>query len=113
MNFDEYQQRAMQTRIYRDEGWLVYPALKLAGEAGEVAQKIGKALYRDGDDGSRMAMVAALRDALMDELGDVLWYIAALCYDTDVSLDDVALRNLDKLADRAARGKLGGDGDGR
>jgi NTP pyrophosphatase (non-canonical NTP hydrolase) len=112
MNLNEYQQRAMQTRIYRESGALVYPALKLAGEGGEVAQKIGKALYRDGDY-ELYGMTTALRDALMDELGDVLWYIAALCCDMDVSLNDGALRNQDKLADRAARGKLQGDGDGR
>jgi len=43
MNLNEYQQRAMQTRIYRESGALVYPALKLADR-----QARGK-LGGDGD----------------------------------------------------------------
>jgi len=51
--------------------------------------------------------------ALVFELGDVLWYIARLAAELGASLDDVARLNLDKLADRATRGVIGGSGDHR
>jgi len=46
-------------------------------------------------------------------MGDVLWYLAALASDLDVSLDMIATSNLKKLSDRATRNALGGEGDHR
>ena len=50
---------------------------------------------------------------LKDEVGDVLWYLANLCTDLGLSLDDVAEGNLAKLQDRLERDVLQGDGDNR
>lgn len=91
---------------------LVYPAGKLAGEAGEVLQKTLK-LYRDK--GVWRPEDVETKDvlALMKELGGCFWYIAACCTELGVSLHDVALINLNQLQDRSARGTLLGDGDDR
>ena len=53
------------------------------------------------------------RDDMAAELGDVLWYVAAVAQELGVSLADVAQANLDKLASRKARGTLQGSGDNR
>ena len=49
----------------------------------------------------------------MKELGDVLWYIAALGKEIGVSLSDIAQANIDKLTDRTARGVINSEGDNR
>jgi len=103
MSLNEYQKLAQKTAIYKSTHSVLYPALGLAGEAGEVANKVKKML-RDGNFD---------RQAVADEVGDVLWYVAALCRDLNVDLNDLALRNLEKLYGRKARGTLGGNGDKR
>lgn len=109
MSLDEYQDLAVESAIYDPKFSIVYPALKLAGEAGEVAEKIGKRLRdADGD-----LTDPKFLDAVALELGDVLWYVAAFARDIGWSLEDIADRNLSKLASRAERGVLGGSGDNR
>ena len=103
MRFNEYQEEASKTAIYPEQYKIVYPALGLAGEAGEVAEKVKKHI-RDG--------VLNVED-LKKELGDVLWYLAAITSDLGLSLDDVAESNLQKLRSRQARGVIGGSGDNR
>lgn len=104
MTFEEYQQAARSTALYPAEHQVIYPALGLVGEAGEIANKIKKTLRGDKE---------LDRDVLADEMGDVLWYLAALASDLDLNLDDVAQRNVEKLSDRKARGVIKGDGDRR
>lgn len=108
MDFNEYQQKAVSTAIYGAGNAVVYPALGLAGEAGEVAEKIKKML-RD-DDG---ILTPERKDAIKKEIGDVLWYAAALARDCELNLDDIAKANIEKLFDRRERGVLKGDGDNR
>ena len=103
MGLNEYQSAASKTAIYKSEHSILYPALGLAGEAGEVANKVKKML-RDGD--FDRASIAA-------EIGDVLWYIAALSRDLNIDLHDLAMGNLEKLYGRKARGTLKGSGDKR
>ena len=100
---NEYQEMAASTAIYKHEHQVIYPALGLAAEAGEVANKVKK-IMRDGKFD---------RDAIADEIGDCMWYIAALCRDLSVDLSDVAKNNLAKLKDRQKRGTLKGSGDKR
>lgn len=111
MHIERYQTLADETAIYpgKDElTGLLYATLGLTNEAGEVAGKVKKALRDD-------AGVISLerREALVGELGDVLWYVAAVATELDVSLEEVAARNLLKLTSRKERGVLGGDGDNR
>ena len=112
MTFDEYQSAARRTALYPDETRLLYPVLKLAGEAGEVAEKVGKWM-RDEGWLPGMEVSSMQRDALVKELGDVLWYVANVAADLEVSLEDVAATNIEKLADRTARGAIKGSGDER
>jgi NTP pyrophosphatase (non-canonical NTP hydrolase) len=112
MTLDEYQQAALRTALFPASVRVVYPALKLAGEAGEVAEKLGK-LMRDEGYAPGGALSETQRQTLTRELGDVLWYVAVLAHDLGVSLDEVGTNNIAKLADRAARGVLGGSGDDR
>ena len=108
LSLNEYQRRAAETAIYPDASAVTYPILGLVNEAGEVAGKYKK-IFRD-DNG---VVTEAHREDLKKELGDVLWYVAALARDLGVNLEDVAQGNLDKLASRAARGTLQGSGDNR
>jgi NTP pyrophosphatase (non-canonical NTP hydrolase) len=112
MDFKTYQERAGTTAMYPSRGKsLCYPALGLAGEAGEVAEKVKKLVRGDGDLYAQPD--EALRQALAGELGDLLWYIAALCFELDLKMSDVAQANLEKLASRKKRGVIHGDGDSR
>lgn len=104
MQLSDYQAKAMETAIFPKEYYLIYPALGLVNEAGEYAGKVKKILR--GDSG-------AVKEAAAAELGDVLWYLAACAEGLGVSLNDIAQDNLNKLADRAARGVLKGNGDNR
>ena len=112
MTLDEYQQHALRTATFPDRVRVLYPALKLAGEAGEVAEKLGK-LMRDEGYEPGAALSDTQREALTKELGDVLWYVAVLARDLGVTLEEVGSSNLEKLADRQRRGVLGGSGDER
>ena len=80
----------------------------MTNEAGEVAGKIKK-IFRDKGG----VIGEAEREALKGELGDVLWYLAQVCTELDLSLDEVAEHNIEKLYSRLERGKIGGDGDNR
>lgn len=103
MTFNEYQEKASKTAIYPEQFKLIYPALGLAGEAGEVAEKVKK-LIRDGS--------LQIED-LKKELGDVLWYLSAIASDLQINLDDIASTNISKVESRMERGVIGGSGDNR
>jgi len=106
MNINEYQQRASETAIYKDK--LIYPTLGLAGEAGEIANKVKKILRDNAGD-----LQEDVRQNLISELGDVLWYVAALATDLKTELSEVAYTNIEKLNSRKNRGVIGGSGDNR
>ncbi len=103
MNFTDYQSWAKDLAIYPRSHAIIYPAMGLAGEAGEVANKVKK-LIRDGK---------LDKDAVADELGDVLWYVATLAADLDLDMGKIAEQNVAKLNDRRDRHALAGDGDRR
>jgi len=107
MNLNDYQDQANDTAIYPTSSRLTYPALGLTGEAGEVADKVRK-IVRDGK-----TLDARERIEIAKEVGDVLWYIAALARDLGVDMETMARMNLEKIANRAERGVVGGSGDNR
>ena len=105
-DFNAYQRMAAKTAIYPDEHRIMYPALGLAGEAGEVANKVKK-LIRDGPDGRPDDW----REQISSEIGDVLWYCAALATDLNLTLGMIAAMNEKKLSARKEAGTIGGSGD--
>ena len=109
MNFTDYQTKSRKTAGYPAIGHpLIYPTLGLTNEAGEVAGKVKK-IFRDKNG----LIGEAEREALKGELGDVLWYLAQVCTELNLSLDEVAEHNIEKLYSRLERGKIGGEGDNR
>lgn len=109
LTFSEYQQRAGDTAKYPNAGNnAIYPTLGLAGEAGEVAEKVKKVLRDQGGQFDADAVAA-----IKKELGDVLWYVARLAAELNLDMGEIAAENLAKLASRKERGRLSGSGDNR
>ncbi len=108
MDFTEYQRLSRSTARYPRNEALTYPALGLAGEAGEFADHAKKVIRDDGGE-----VTAGRREAMAKELGDVLWYVAQLASELGLELDEIAQINLDKLLSRQRRGVLSGEGDDR
>ena len=108
MDLSDYQRQSRRTAEYPREAWLTYPALGLAGEAGEVAEHAKKAIR---DDEGKVS--DERKTAMAKELGDVLWYVAQLATELGLDLDEIAGQNLEKLLSRQARGVLSGSGDDR
>jgi len=109
MDFNEYQEKSRKTAVYPNLGGnILYPTLGLCGESGEVAEKIKK-MIRD-DEG---ILTNDRRGELKKELGDVLWYLSNLCIEVGLSLNDVAITNIEKLNCRRLNNTLHGSGDER
>lgn len=109
MEFSDYQTKSRKTAAYPAIGHpVIYPTLGLINEAGEVAGKIKKVFRDKGGE-----INEETRQALKAELGDVLWYIAQVATELDLSLDEIAEHNIAKLYDRLERGKIRGEGDNR
>lgn len=113
LTIKNYQDRTAETAVYPSIGptalgGAVYPVLGLTNEAGEVAGKIKK-LFRDKGGVVNYDDLLAVKA----ELGDVFWYLAQCATALGLSLEEIAQENLDKLADRMARGKIQGSGDNR
>jgi len=87
---------------------VIYPSLGLTGEAGELCNKIKKIFRDDGGE-----LTPERREQIIHELGDCLYYVAALATAIDIPLEDVARQNLAMLDSRSKRGTLSGDGDNR
>ena len=108
LDFNDYQKIAKTTAIYPDQYKITYPALGLVGEAGEVANKVMQ-IVRDGED----KMPSDWKEQLASEIGDVLWYCAALASDLNMSLGVIAAQNKEKLEARLKKGTIQGSGDKR
>ena len=108
MELSEYQRLSRSTARYPREEALTYPALGLAGEAGEFADHAKKVIRDD-----RGEVTPERRAAMAKELGDVLWYVAQLASELGLELEQVAQDNLEKLLSRQRRGVLSGSGDDR
>jgi NTP pyrophosphatase (non-canonical NTP hydrolase) len=108
VELSQYQALSRRTAEYPRSAWLAYPALGLAGEAGEVAEHAKKAIRDDGGEVSEER-----RAAIAKELGDVLWYVAQLASELGLELEQIAQGNLEKLLSRQRRGVLSGSGDER
>ena len=113
MKFDDYQKQAITTDVYGGKGDVLSIAflnkvLGLAGETGEIAEKVKK-LQRNQSG----KMSATDRQELLKEIGDVLWYLSAISYYLDEPLGNIAESNLSKLFDRKKRDVIKSKGDNR
>lgn len=109
--FADYQEKAMQTLMYPGQGELIglqYTILGLNGEAGELAEKVKK-IMRDGN----QIVTDQNREDLILEAGDVLWYLTAIAEELGTTIEEIAMRNVNKLSSRRDRNVLGGSGDNR
>ena len=95
--FEEYEARALRTEMttLSPRELTIKGALGLAGEAGEVVEKVKKWAFHAR---------ALDREALKKELGDVLWYVGALARAQGMSLEEVAEENARKLEARYPTG---------
>lgn len=116
MTLNEYQKAALTTAVYPREFKAIYPALGMAGEAGEVADKMKK-IIRDTDikrnEQGEIEIEPKKAVEIAKEVGDVLWYVATMANDLGISLESIAEMNIEKLQSRKRRGVLGGSGDNR
>lgn len=106
MRLDEYQDRAKATAVYPKDDGINYCIHGLTNEAGEVAGKYKKFLRGDKN-------WPLVKEELIAELGDVLWYVAQLATELHTNLSEVAQLNLMKLNERKKAGTIQGDGDKR
>lgn len=111
MYLNAYQLQAQSTAVYPGKGTvagLEYCTLGLCGEAGEVAGAV-KRILRDDE----QVLTPERRAKVLDEAGDVLWYLAGIAEELGTSLSEIAQVNLDKLAGRKQRGTIHGEGGNR
>lgn len=108
MNLNEYQEAALTTAVYPEDKRIIYPALGMCGEAGEVADKVKKVI-RDNN----QSFDTARKIEIAKEVGDVLWYCATMAHDLGFTLEAIAQMNISKLQSRKERGMIGGSGDNR
>lgn len=102
--FLQYNDFVKSLKIYPKQHAIIYPALGLAGEAGEYCEKIKKYLRGDGE---------LDKELCIKELGDILFYVTSSADDLGFTLEDVIMANVNKLSDRQIRGVLHGNGDKR
>lgn len=123
MELNEYQERAMATCMPSCDNFS-YMMLNLIGEVGELASKVAKdirkvnAVIGHGMDNELIPRMPfdewiVRQEEYKAEAGDILWQLAGLCKAMGWDLEEVAQGNLDKLADRKARGVIDGSGDNR
>ena len=95
MTLSEYQRLAIRTAGGDADSMAIYGPMGLAGETGEVVDYLKKVHFHghDLDD-----------DKLAEELGDVLWYAAAICSAYGLNMNEVARANIAKLQDRYPHG---------
>jgi NTP pyrophosphatase (non-canonical NTP hydrolase) len=120
--FNEYQKEAVKLKISLNKFREIFPetnedVIRLVavtydglglGEAGEVQGKIKKIIRDNGG-----IITKEATDEIKKELGDTLWYIASMCENLGITLEDVANSNIEKLNSRRERGTLHGSGDNR
>jgi NTP pyrophosphatase (non-canonical NTP hydrolase) len=111
MDFNDYQKEAAKTGFYDTDDQtyvMMYLCLGIAGESGEVIEKIKKIIRND-----KGLVSEEKKQAIKQEIGDVLWYLSELSRTLDIEFNDVARANITKLSDRAARGVISSEGDTR
>lgn len=112
MNITEYEKKARKYAMYPYKTnmsvGIMYNALKLSGEVGELNDKLGKCISDSNGEIS-----PELLKEIEKEMGDILWHYFALMYDLGLSINHITRVNIDKLESRRLRNKMAGSGDNR
>ena len=108
MKANDYQIWTEKTAIYPKNESVVYTTIGLANEAGEVLGHTKK-MIRD-DNG---ILTEERRKKILDETSDVAWYMARICTELGITLEELFDINYTKLEDRLARNVIQGSGDNR
>lgn len=97
MDINEYQELALRTlnKDLSKKDSLINGVMGLTGEAGETIDIVKKHLFQGHE---------LDKEKLINELGDVVWYIAELCYSLDITMEEVLLFNIEKLKKRYPEG---------
>ena len=121
MKLIEYHDKAMTTNKEASDNF-TYSLMGLNAEVGEINDKVAK-WRRKGlaniNDNKLVFTTSAeveathLRNELLKEVGDVLWFCSHLARQLGSNLEEVAKMNIDKLRDRAMRNVIIGEGDNR
>lgn len=112
ITFEDYDRFVQETDSGRYGTELTYPALGVAGEAGEYVDKVKK-LWRNKGIKDGASLNPEDRLALIKELSDICWYISASAKRLNSSFREVIETNIQKLTDRRARGVIKSEGDDR
>lgn len=131
MDIKEYQEKTKETAVYYrwfsgirvfevndgntthnenqeiEMDWL-YPVIGLAGETGELLNKLKK-IIRDGAN----QQSKEFKQKISDEIGDIMWYVSQTCNEFGLDLEEILCKNIEKLQSRKKRGVLKGSGDNR
>jgi NTP pyrophosphatase (non-canonical NTP hydrolase) len=116
MFMNDYQTAARKTAMGNSLDHFIHGLTEEAGEVAGVMKRYhrGDNQYRNlNDHGTAFHLSSFGKVKLLDEIGDVLWYIAMIADELETTLEDVAQRNINKLADRAVRNVITGSGDNR
>jgi NTP pyrophosphatase (non-canonical NTP hydrolase) len=124
MYMNDYQTAARRTAMGNSLDHFVHGLTEEAGEVAGVMKRFhrGDEKYKERLIGYdpvplkqyvKWSLSTYAKDKLMAEIGDVLWYIAMIADELEITLEEVAKYNIDKLADRAARKAIKGEGDNR
>lgn len=108
MKASDYQLWTDRTALYPKDAGVVYTTIGLANEAGEVLGVVKKMMRDDNN-----VLTEEKRAKLIAEVGDVCWYLARVCTELGVSMEDVFDINVAKLEDRLKRDVIKGSGDNR
>jgi NTP pyrophosphatase (non-canonical NTP hydrolase) len=102
MDVNEYQIRARETAIYPNiDNNLNYTLIGLAGEVGELLN-IYKKMIRDHNG----TLTEEMKEKLIDEMGDIHWYMAMAECEIKIKSGEVLKINLDKLRKRRESGTI-------
>ena len=111
MTFNEYQEKTNETAIYdKSDPYyaLIYNITGICGEAGECSNVMQKSM-RKGE----KTISPELKQTMLSEISDVLWFCAQACRMLETDFSDVAKYNIEKLLDRKRRNKINGSGNNR
>ena len=112
-DFNTYQKFTCSTKIYPPEEGIPYNIFGLAGETGEICEKVKKLIRDKKKKLTKESLSKEERLELAKEIGDILWYCSTLADELGFTLEEIAVINYKKLTSRKRRNKLSGSGDER